>query len=37
MTMLKNGRISVEEMPVFFPELASDDVEEIEKEGLQMA
>ena len=31
-TMLKKGRISVEEIPVFFPELTSDDVEEIERE-----
>jgi len=36
MTMLKKGRISVEEIPVFFPELTSDDVEEIEKEGMQL-
>ena len=28
-TMLKKGRISVEEIPAFFPELTSDDIEEI--------
>ena len=27
--MLKKGRISVEEIPAFFPELTSDDIEEI--------
>ena len=31
-TMLKKGRILVEEVSDFFPELTSDDVEEIEKE-----
>ena len=36
-TMLKKGRISVEEIPAFFPELTSDDVEEIEKEVMQLA
>ncbi len=36
-TMLKKGRISVEEIPTFFPELTSDDVEEIEKEIMQLA
>ncbi len=36
-TMLKKGRISAEEIPVFFPELTSDDVEEIEKEVMQLA
>jgi len=36
-TMLKKGRISVEEIPAFFPELTSDDVEEIEKEIMQLA
>ncbi|MCM1278926.1 MAG: hypothetical protein NC304_08125 [Robinsoniella sp.] len=35
-TMLKKGRISVEEIPAFFPELTSDDVEEIEKEIMQL-
>ena len=36
-TMLKKGRISVEEIPSFFPELTSDDIEEIEKEVMQLA
>ena len=36
-TMLKKGRITVEEIPTFFPELTSDDVEEIEKEVMQLA
>lgn len=36
-TMLKKGRISIEEIPTFFPELTSDDVEEIEKEIMQLA
>lgn len=35
-TMLKKGRISVEEILTFFPELTSDDVEEIEKEIMQL-
>ncbi len=37
LTMLKKGRISVEEIPSFFPELTSDDIEEIEKEVMQLA
>ncbi len=36
-TMLKKGRISIEEIPTFFPELTADDVEEIEKEAMQLA
>ncbi len=36
-TMLKKGRISIEEIPTFFPELTEDDVEEIEKEAMQLA
>ena len=36
-TMLKKGRISVEEILTFFPELTSDDIEEIEKEAMQSA
>ena len=36
-TMLKKGRISVEEISTFFPELTSDDIEEIEKEVMQSA
>ncbi len=36
-TMLKKGRIAIEEIPSFFPELTSDDIEEIEKEVMQLA
>ena len=36
-TMLEKGRISVEEILTFFPELTSDDVKEIEKEVMQLA
>ncbi len=36
-TILKKGRISVEEIPSFFPELTSDDIEEIEKEVMQLS
>ena len=36
-TMLGKGRISVEEILTFFPELTSDDVKEIEKEVMQLA
>jgi len=36
-TMLKKGRISLEEISAFFPELTSDDVEEIKKEVMQLA
>ena len=35
-TMLEKGRISVEEILTFFPELTSDDVKEIEKEVMQL-
>ncbi len=36
-TMIKKGRITVEEISAFFPELTSDDVEEIEREIMQLA
>jgi len=36
-TMLEKGRISVEEVLTFFPELTSDDVKEIEKEVMWLA
>ena len=36
-TMLKMGRISVDEILSFFPELTSGDIEEIEKEVMQLA
>ena len=35
-TMVKKGRISIEEILAFFPELTIDDVEEIEKEVVQL-
>ena len=35
--MLKNGRISVEEIPSFFPKLTLDDAKEIEAEIMQLA
>ena len=35
-TMLEKGRISVEEILAFFPELTSDDVKEIEKGVMQL-
>ena len=31
-TMIKNGRLSVDEIPTFFPELTPDDIEDIKKE-----
>ena len=36
-TMLKMGRISIDEILSFFPELTSGDIEEIEKEVMQLA
>ncbi|MCM1553568.1 MAG: hypothetical protein NC092_12880, partial [Butyrivibrio sp.] len=33
--MLKNGKITVEEMPVFFPELSSEEIREIEADVMQ--
>ncbi|MCM1543426.1 MAG: hypothetical protein NC121_19520, partial [Blautia sp.] len=35
--MLKNGKITVEEMPVFFPELSSEEIREIEADVIQLA
>ena len=35
-TMIKKGRISIEEILTFFPELTTDDVKEIEKEVMQL-
>ena len=35
--MLKNGRISVEEIPSFFPKLTLEDAKEIEAEIMQLA
>ena len=32
-TLIKNGRLSVDEIPTFFPELTPDDIEGIKKEG----
>ena len=36
-TMLKKGRISVEEIPAFFPELLEGDIKELEAEVMQLA
>ncbi len=36
-TMIERGRIKVEEVSAFFPELTSDDVEEIERAVLPLA
>ncbi|MCM1288872.1 MAG: hypothetical protein NC240_11235 [Clostridium sp.] len=36
-TMLKNGRITVEEIPSFFPKLTLEDVKEIEAAVIQLA
>ena len=36
-TMIEKGRIKVEEVSDFFPELTSDDVEEIERAVMQLA
>ena len=35
--MLKNGRISVEEIPSFFPKLTLEDAKELEAELMQLA
>ena len=37
LTMIERGRIKVEEVSAFFPELTSDDVEEIERAVMQLA
>jgi len=37
LTMIERGRIKVEEVSAFFPELTSDDVEEIERADMQLA
>ncbi len=37
MILLKNGRISVEEIPSFFPKLTLEDAKEIEAEVMQLA
>ncbi len=36
-TMIERGRIKVEEVSAFFPELTSDDVEEIERAVMKLA
>ena len=36
-TMIERGRIKVEEVSAFFPELTSDDVKEIERAVMQLA
>ena len=35
-TMIKNGRLSVNEIPTFYPELTPDDIEDIKKEVMQL-
>ena len=35
-TLIKNGRLSVDEIPTFFPELTPDDIEDIKKEVVQL-
>ena len=35
-TMIKNGRLSVDEIPTFFPEITPDDIEDIKKEVVQL-
>ena len=35
--MLKNGRISVDEIPSFFPKLTLEDAKELEAEIMQLA
>ena len=35
-TLIKNGRLSVDEIPTFFPELTVDDIEDIKKEVVQL-
>ena len=37
LTMIERGRIKVEEVSAFFPELTSDDVEEIERAVMRLA
>ena len=34
--LIKNGRLSVDEIPTFFPELTPDDIEDIKKEVMQL-
>ena len=35
-TLIKNGRLSVDEIPTFYPELTPDDIEDIKKEVMQL-
>ncbi len=35
--MLRNGKISLDEMPIFFPELSDEDIKELEAEVMQLA
>ena len=35
-TMIKKGRLSVDEIPTFYPELTPDDIEDIKKEVMQL-
>ena len=34
--MLSNGRITIQEMPVFFPEFTEEEAKEIEAEVMQL-
>ena len=34
--LIKNGRLSVDEIPTFFPEITPDDIEGIKKEVMQL-
>ena len=35
--MLQNGKISLDEMPTFFPELSGEEIAEIGAEVMQLA
>lgn len=35
--MLKSGKMTIDEIPVFFPELSDKEIKEIEAEVVQMA
>ena len=35
-TMIKKGRLSVDEIPTFFPDLSPVDIEDIKKEVMQL-
>ena len=35
--MLQKGKISIDEMQIFFPELSDDEIEEVKREVMQLA